>query len=99
MELKDPWGAPRDARALERELAAEVSPGHVLAGVDLKAIARRHDQDDVLFQLLDGSARVAVVHLTYAGRGSREWPRATLYPSLEVWRLERMLPDSEEFNA
>jgi len=99
MELKEPWYAPSDPGTLERELAAELSPEHVLAGVKVKVIARRQDQDDVLFELLDGSARVAVVHLTYAGRGNSQWPRATLFENLEAWRSERMLPDSEEFNA
>src|SRR5678815_2005737 len=99
MELKAPWYTPEDASDLERELAAELAPGHVLAAVKVKAIARRQDQDDVLFQLLDGSARVAVVHLTYAGRGNSQWPRATLFADFEAWRSEQLLPGSEAFNA
>jgi hypothetical protein len=67
--------------------------------VKVKAIACRRDQDEVLFQLLDGSGRVAVVHLTYAGRGTSQWPRATLFANMEAWRAEQMLPDSEAFNA
>jgi hypothetical protein len=36
--------------------------------VDAVAVARRVDQDDVLFWLPAGPTLLAVVHLTYSGR-------------------------------
>jgi hypothetical protein len=72
---------------LERELVAEIPSGHVLAGKKARAIARRVDQDDVLFEVEGGGC--AVVHLTWAGRQDqpRDWPRTTVFESLGDWRI------------
>jgi hypothetical protein len=58
---------PEDGPVFEAELRLELKPGHPLYGLPLSTIGRRYDQDDVLFQVLDGSGRVAEVHLTWAG--------------------------------
>src|SRR4051794_36537368 len=70
MEGLKPWEAcaAEDAEALERELLAEVGRGHVLCEMPVRAAGRRVDCDDGLFELLDGSGRVVVVHLPYARR-------------------------------
>ena len=54
------WPAPfapfeylEDRSAFEAELRREVKPGHALFGVPVAALARRYDQADVLFELLD----------------------------------------------
>lgn len=56
--------------ALEAELQKELQIGHSLYGVPVMAIGRRDNQDDVLFQVLDGSGRVADIHLTFEGKGA-----------------------------
>ena len=59
-----PDGSPDDG--LARELHSELCSEHVLFNIPAVAIGGRQDCDDVLFRLLDGSGRLAVVHLTYA---------------------------------
>ena len=81
--------SPQNRAILERELSHEISPGHVLFGRSVCAIARREDCDDVLFAMV-GSLQVAVVHLVY---GSMElqpgWPATMLYESRSVWQKEQ----------
>ncbi len=84
----EPWYAVADAAmraVLERQLAAEVAAGHVLAGLAVTLLARRDGSDDALFRLADG--RVAEVHMIW--RQTREtdarWPRCAVFESLEAW--------------
>ena len=77
-----PWhplegGTPDDGTV--RELRREMCRGHVLHGVPVRPVARRQDCDDVLFELLDGTGRLAVVHLTYARETDPQWPETTLF--------------------
>lgn len=67
------------------ELIKEVNKSHILYGVEVDVIARREDCDDVLFLLLDGTSRYAVVHLTWSGKReeSEIYPRTRLYNNLE----------------
>lgn len=67
-----------------QELYKEVSRNHVLYGVKVKELARREDCDDVLFQLLDGSNRYAVVHLTWTGKEevNFSYPITRIYDNL-----------------
>jgi hypothetical protein len=67
---------------LSREL--ETNSGHPLAAQRASAIARRIDNDDVLFELMGG--RMAVVHLTYARECSAEWPVTTVFEDAQEWR-------------
>lgn len=60
------------ASGLLQELQREVAEGHPLFDRELEVLARRLSQDDVLYRLMDGSGRVAEVHLTW--RGSAEKP-------------------------
>ena len=90
----EPWEQlpPDRAAALEAELQRELSPGHPLHGVTLSALACSHRADDVLFRLDDD--RVADVHLTLSRKTERPpWPSHDIYPSLDAWREQVMLPD------
>jgi hypothetical protein len=84
-----PWSPikyPEDVQAFEGELQRELKPGHPLFGLPLVAIGRRYDQDDVLFELRDGSGRVAQVHLTWAGeREQPPWPGTFIFENTAVW--------------
>jgi hypothetical protein len=72
---------------LTKELQRELSPGHAVFGLPITPIARRRDQDDVLFSIQDGTGRVAIVHLTWKGSPeSPPFPWATLYRSFADWR-------------
>jgi hypothetical protein len=72
--------------AFETELLRELKPGHPLFGIPISAIGRRYDQDDVLFELLDGSGRVAEVHLTWAReRETPPWPDSSSFENFDDW--------------
>jgi hypothetical protein len=73
---------------LVNELARETAPGHLLHGVPTQALARSGIDDDVLFALLDGSGRVAVVHLTWSQETSPWWPGTRLFANREAWLRE-----------
>lgn len=99
MRLQAPWRTPPNAPALRQQLAREMPPRHVLVDTPVKAIAQRDDCDDVLFELLDGSGRVAVVHLTYSRNADALWPQTELFSSYSEWHSERMRSNSRTFHA
>ena len=89
-EFRDPWfriGNDRGlAKNLENELRDELDVRHPLHGIRFAAIAKHEGCDDVLYQFLDGSTRVAVVHLTWARHPEPPpWPIAEIFPSIEDW--------------
>lgn len=103
LEWLAPWdpiegGAPDDGTV--RELRREIGDRHVLHGVPVRPVGRRRDRDDVLFELLDGSGRLAAVHLTYATRREADprWPETTLFESLGDFERE-MRDDHAEWTA
>jgi hypothetical protein len=75
------WEPVDDATAetLTRELFRELPRNHVLAGVEVRAVARRRDSDDVAFRLTDG--RLCVVHLTWRAETDPAWPRVAVLAS------------------
>jgi hypothetical protein len=104
MDWLDPWWSVAEkgrefAATFERVLSREVAHGHPLYGIPVEAIGRRGDNDDVLFRLLDGSGRVAVVHLTWTQTTPERppWPRTQVYPSLEAWATDGMMADHDEY--
>ena len=100
MNWLEPWleiDGKSVADLLAAELRRELCDAHVLYGIPVCAIGRREDCDDVLFQLLDGSNRYAVVHLTWSGHLERDpkWPTTHFYDSWERFETEKMKPDNE----
>jgi len=91
-----PWKEPSvgQAEALLHELRTELSPGHPLHGINLRAIAVSVQAGDVLFQLDDG--RVCVVHLTWRRSAEQHpWPQHRMFFTLEDWIRDVMVPDHE----
>jgi hypothetical protein len=103
MEWLEPWRPVDDrgeAAALEAELTRELSSGNPLYGLPVAAVGRRADCDDVLFRLLDGTGRYAVVHLTWSRHAERaSWPTTTMYESRENWSAKGMKVDHEAYTA
>jgi hypothetical protein len=99
----EPWYSiaddPRQVEAMGRELRRELGLEHPLAGLPVLALARRQDCDDVLFHLLDGSGRVAAVHLTWTQSVPERppLPGTALYSSFALWVEEGMKEDHAEF--
>ena len=82
----------REQSAAE-QLQSEMAPVHALRGVPVRAMAWAPSEDDCLFQLLDGTGRVAVVHFSWARETSPERPCTAVYDSLEAWRSGGMDDD------
>ena len=83
----------------KRELESEVCTDHPLYGIETRLIARGNG-DDALFELLDGSGRYAVVHLTWARHPEPlPWPTAELYNSLPSFVNDRMIPEHEQIET
>ena len=98
----EPWcpiESPQQAELLAERLRLEVAVGHVLYNVDVEPIGKRFDTDDVLFRLLDGTARVAEVHLTWTRHPPERppWPSTVLFPSFAEWLEVGMASDHEEW--
>jgi hypothetical protein len=98
----EPWTPmehSNERSAIEGELERELNEAHPLFGLSAVALARRHDQDDVLFEIDEG--RVAEVHLTWrSGRESDpRWPSTKIYESVFAWVEERMRPQHEEWRS
>jgi hypothetical protein len=105
LEWRVPWYSiadnPDQVAGMERELQRELSAGHPLFGLQVCAVGRRQDCDDVLFAIEDGTDRVAVVHLTWTHTPpeSPPWPGTILYDSFDAWLAEGMLHDYEDFHG
>lgn len=97
IEFLAPWYADNND-VLVSELKREAVKGHELHDVRVKALAKRRDTDDVLFELQDGTSRVAVVHLTWKTETNTAWPRVSMFQSISSW-LETMADDHAEFNG
>ena len=101
MQWLDPWWSTEDKNSdfhntFVRQLTLEVPPGHVMHGLPTKLIARG-EGDDALFQILDGSERVAVVHLTWRkGQEQLPWPITEIYEDIAAFVSDRMIPENRE---
>jgi hypothetical protein len=69
-----------EAVRFERELARELSTGHVLKGLNLRAVQQRADRDDVAFVLEDG--RLCIVHLAWHVETDARWPHTEFVTDL-----------------
>lgn len=98
IEMLEPWHHVSDeqARRCEVELRRELSGNHVLVGKEFRAVAKRQDRDDVLFEVVD--VGFVVVHLTWSRETGPSWPNTEVYASLTDWIERRMKPDHEEFS-
>ena len=101
MTWLEPWYSvadePAESAGMKRELEQELAPGHPLFGVPVETMGRCCD--DVVFRLLDGSGRIAVVHLTWnhnAPDPSSD-PATAIFESEDRWIAECMRPDHKEY--
>ncbi|MFG0249886.1 MAG: hypothetical protein ACF8OB_13440 [Phycisphaeraceae bacterium JB051] len=103
IEYLEPWWSTADKDVVFHEtfceqLEREVGPGHVLYHVPVRIIARHNASDDCLFELLDGSGRVAIVHLTWSRTQERlPWPETIVCDDLQTFVTEHMLPEHEDW--
>jgi len=107
MEWLDPWWSTADQsesfhNTFAAQLRLELCEDDPAYGVPAKVIGRGNG-DDALFQLLDGSDRVAFVHLQWGklpGRIEDKFrTRSHVYDNLEAFRQQQMLPEYKEWVA
>lgn len=100
----EPWhpleGDDDRVARFELQLKCEIGPGLLLFGRNVSAIAHSWN-DDILFQILNHSSEVAVVHLTWnAFSPDREsFPRTTIYDSFEDFANKEMRPTHNRWRA
>jgi hypothetical protein len=99
-----PWLPIVESKRAERltaELRREVGVGHVLFAISVSPIAARQDCDDVLFELLDGSGRFAVTHLTYAQHPEpdSQWPATRLCKDWTQFEQDVMQVDHSNWTS
>jgi hypothetical protein len=80
-----PWWVitHRMAESLTKELIRELSPNHLLFGKEAVAVARRQDNDDVVYWVNELN-KYAIVHLTYTKENSSEFPKTQLFTLQEL---------------
>lgn len=78
-KLLEPWQETDDPAFYENELNKEVSFFHPLNWKKIRAIGIRTDRDDVLFEIVSGKPKYAVVHLTWQKETSRKFPSTKFY--------------------
>jgi putative acetyltransferase len=94
-EWPEPWQPISDeaiASSLLAELLKEVGQAHCLFQQAMKAVARREDDDDVLFLTSDPARPLAVVHLTWRGSPEPEpsCPGTTFFTDWKDWVADTM---------
>jgi hypothetical protein len=99
MKWLEPWFEVTGPDNAPDELKRETCQGHPLHGVAVRVVARRQDCDDVLFELLDGSNRVAVAHLSYQREHDPKWPECHMYTNLADWIDNCMNPDNADWSC
>jgi hypothetical protein len=103
VEILLPWrdlcDLPDQAQRLSAELSSELSSRHVLFGLKATAIASRVDRDDVLFEIANGSAPFAMVHLSWRKEADPRWPSTKLFTNWDEWVRAEMFPAHEDYVA
>ena len=99
-EFIDPWWSTDEQDAFFHQtflnqLKIEVGPDHVMYGLPVRMIGRDGGSDDTLFEILDGSGRLALVHLTWKkGQEPLPWPLTAFFPNFEAFKMTYMVPEN-----
>ena len=96
-QLPEPWYWY--VNDLTMQLFREISNDHILFTKTLKSIARRQDNDDVLFEIENDPFKCAVVHLTWSKvkQTDNRWPSTKLYKDWDDLYRNRILVDKVAF--
>lgn len=86
------------AEGLEKELKLEMNNGHLLFGEKVRAIAKRIDCDDVLFELVE-QGKFAVVHLTWTMKkeDSAAFPYTEIFENWTDLHQNRIVRDNLDY--
>jgi ankyrin repeat protein len=104
-EFLDPWWAtdgdsgPWEQRFLN-QLQTQVGPEHVMYGLPVRIVGSYGGSKALLFEILDGSGRLAVINVTWENvEHSFSLPDTTLYPNFEAFKTQRMIPENAKHLA
>jgi len=80
LKFSDPWEIPVNSEALENQFSGELDTSHYLYKFRncVKAIAKRSDCDDVLFEIREMG--YVLVHLTWSKQNSSKYPLYKVFP-------------------
>ncbi len=83
INLSEPWYLTEND--LSQQLKYEINDKHILFGKEVKTIAQRQDRDDVLFEIMNGEFKYAIVHLTFMKdkQHDEKFPLTTTYKDWE----------------
>lgn len=107
MQWLDPWWSTAEQsesflKTFESQLRIEICADDPIYGIPAKIIGRGNG-DDALFQLLDGSGRVAFIHLQWGKIprciDDKFRARTFVYESLEAFFAQHMVPEHREWLA
>ena len=85
---------------LATQLHREINQNHILYGKGVKTIARRQDNDDVLFEVEDADFKFARVHLTWAQKTLTEshFPNTKTYKDWKDVYENRIIIDNKDWS-
>jgi len=93
-----PWHA--DDTDLTVQLHTEINKKHILYGKPVKSIARRQDNDDVLFAVFDSEFKYARVHLTWSQSKLSDvsYHATKMYKDWEYVYQNLFIPDNKDWD-
>lgn len=99
MPCLPPWTF--DTEELSAQLAREIGRDHILYGKDLKTLAKRQDNDDVLFAVFGTDFKYAKVHLTWSKTSHTDtrWPATQCYKDWTDVYENLLVVDHEGWNS
>ncbi len=98
IEWLEPWMPEFDEEGqLAEELRKVVCDRNFLFGVNVRAVGRRIDCDDVLFVTDDPHRPIAVVHLTWKFETDPTWPFTNIYKGWQGWIENCMMKDHSDY--
>jgi hypothetical protein len=92
-----PWHS--DNKDLTIQLHREINKKHILNNKPLKTIARRQDNDDVLFEVDNADFKYAMVHLTWSQKTLKDskYPRTETYENWQEVYENRIVIDNQDW--
>jgi hypothetical protein len=98
LSLMEPWQQVVNPTIHENELKKEMSFFHPLNWKKIRAFGFRTDSDGVLFEVLTGRFKYAIVHLSHTKERSRKFPITQFYKDWSILYKTRLLEDNREWN-
>lgn len=95
IKLPEPWYWTE--QDLTGQLEREISKNHILYGRTTKTLAKRQDNDEVLFHV--DNEKFAVVHLTWSSQQQTDnhWPKTQLFDTWDDLYHKRIFKDTGAF--